>query len=357
MDTDELLQSFMEASTFTNALEGSASHKIFFAAVGQLSGGTIRITPRDNEAAHIIQLLQNRYGTRLQLHEVYGFGLAEDQFKEESKRHWRTTGHLLVEDGTPILSIHCHEDGEAAVQVLQKPAVVALCEAIAQGLQDVMQRHIDVHHQAFNAPSFFSDYRRVLPHGGGFFQLHTPRELDDIHAITDRYRMYRLGMEGMPTRLSRFLGWVGESGTLARFASEMGEVTLDACDVLFYAGVREDHGRLLKLAERAARPTSWQIRQRIHYDPFDASPYSVVLEQAFHGHLRVETTWVYFAKEEQTRAFCEHFRGTQLGPLDAVAPQTLIELGVTKLEGNALGALKDVPLAPEPPRMTWGKVQ
>ena len=356
MNTEQLLQSFIEASTCANALEGSASHKIFFAAIGQLSGNTIRVTPRDNDAAHIIEHLRNHYEDRLMLHEVYGFGLEEDVFKEESKRHWRTTGHLLTLDGTPILSVRCHEDGEAAVQVLQKQAVSDLCEAVAQALQGVMHKHIHAHSPTFNASAFFSDYRRMFPHGGGFFQLHTPRELDNFNSVTDRYRMYLLGKEGMPTRLSRFLRWSQPTGTMAQFASEMGEVEVDACDVLFCAGLQEDHARLLKLAERAVRPTSWAIRQRIHYDPFEASPYSVVLEQAFHGHLRVETTWVYFAKQEQATAFCARFRGTQMGTLDEVPAETLIELGVTKLEGSALGKLQDVPLAPEPERMAWGKV-
>lgn len=356
MDTDQLLQSFIEASPCSNALEGSASHKIFFAAMGQLSGGTIRITPRDNEALHVIQSLQAHYSDRLQLHEVYGFGLAEDVFKEESKRHWRTTGHLLTLDGASILSVRCHEDGEAAVQVLDKAAASALCRVVIDGLHSVVTRHIEQHNLAFNASAFFSDYRRVMPHGGGFFQLHTPRDLDDFNSVTDRYRMYLLGKEGMPTRLSRFLGWQNQSGTAARFASEVGEVEVDACDVLFYAGVQEDHGRLLKLSERAARPTSWTIRQRIHYDPFDGSPYSVVLEQAFHGHLRVDTIWVYFVKEAEAVAFCERFRGIQMGPIDAVSPEILIEMGVTKLEGAALGALQNVALAPAPKSMSWGKV-
>lgn len=58
----------------------------------------------------------------------------------------------------------------------------------------------------------------------------------------------------MPTRLSRFLGWSGDSGTQARFASEAGEVEANARDVLFCVGMQEDRPRLLKLAERAARP-------------------------------------------------------------------------------------------------------
>jgi hypothetical protein len=115
----------------------------------------------------------------------------------------------------------------------------------------------------------------------------------------------------MPTRLSRFLGWSADS-TQARFASEAGEVEVNARDVLFYVGVQEDRPRLLKLAERAARPTSWALRQRIHYVPFDASPYSVVLEQAFHGHLRLEAVWVYFVKKADAVALCA-FPGRRWG--------------------------------------------
>jgi hypothetical protein len=37
-----------------------------------------------------------------------------------------------------------------------------------------------------------------MPHGGGFFQLHAPRELDDFSSVTDRYRMYLLGKEACP---------------------------------------------------------------------------------------------------------------------------------------------------------------
>lgn len=354
MDTDQLLHSFMEASPCSNALEGSAAHKIFFAAIGQLSGGAIRMAPRDNAALHTIQLLQSRYGERLQLHEVYGFGLATDTFKEEAKRHWRTTGHLLTQDGTPILSVRCHEDGEAAVQVLQPQAVQALCATVMEGLQTMLHQHVGQQNPSFNASAFFSDYRRVMPHGGGFFQLHTPRELDNFSSVTDRYRMYLLGKEGMPTRLSRFLGWNEEQGGMARFASEVGEVVVDASDVLFYVGVQEDHHRLLKLSERAARPTSWAVRQRIHHDPFDTSPYSVVLDQAFHGHLHVETVWVYFVKKAEAIAFCDHFQEPQMGMLDAVAPATLTALGVTKLEGAALGALQGVALATAPQPMAWG---
>ena len=355
MDTEQLLHSFLEASPSTPALNGSVAHKIFFAAIGQLSGGAIRLTPRDNTALHTLQLLQSRYADRLQLHEVYSFGLAADTFKEESKRHWRTTGHLLTLDGAPILSVRCHEDGEAAVQVLHKQAVTALCNVVIEGLQDALLRHIDQQNTSFNASAFFSDYRRVMPHGGGFFQLHAPRELDDFSSVTDRYRMYLLGKEGMPTRLSRFLGWSADSSTQARFASEVGEVEVDARDVLFYVGVQEDRQRLLKLSERAARPTSWALRQRIHYDPFDTSPYSVVLEQAFHGHLHVETVWVYFVKKPEAVAFCEHFRGPQMGALDDVAPSALTALGVTKLEGAALGKLTGQALAPAPQPMAWGQ--
>ena len=355
MDTDQLLRSFMEASPCSNALEGSAGHKIFFAAIGQLSGGAIRIAPRDGAALQTIQLLQSRYGERLQLHEVYGFGLATDTFKEEAKRHWRTTGHLLTQDGHPILSVRCHEDGEAAVQVLQPQAVKDLCATVMEGLQSMLNSHIAQQPPNFNASAFFSDYRRVMPHGGGFFQLHTPRELDNFSSVTDRYRMYLLGKEGMPTRLSRFLGWCDEQSTLAQFASEVGEVLVDACDVLFYVGVQEDHHRLLKLSERAARPTSWAIRQRIHHDPFDLSPYSVVSEQAFHGHLHVETVWVYFVKKSEAVAFCDHFHGPQMGMLNAVPPATLAALGVTKLEGAELGALEGAVLADAPQPMAWSK--
>jgi hypothetical protein len=356
MDTEQLLQSFLEASPSANALEGSAQQKIFFAAIAQLSGGSLRLPPRSPDTQHVQQLLHQHYGERLQLHEVYGFGLAQDAFKEEAKRHWRTTGHLLTLDGMPLLSVRCHEDGEAVVQVLQAQEVAVLCKMVLQGMLDLMQRHTHQQHQSFNASAFFSDYRRVLPHGGGFFQLHTPRDLDDFHTVTDRYRMYLLGKQGMPTHLSRFLGWSQAHGSLARFASEAGEVEVDACDVLFCAGLQEDHPRLLKLAQRAARPTSWALRPRIHYDPFDASPYSVVIEQALHGHLRVDTTWVYFAQQREALQFCERYRGPQQGLLDALDPETLTALGVTKLEGSALGKLQGVKLAPEPERMSWGKV-
>lgn len=355
MDTAQLLQSFLEASPATNAMEGSAQHKILFAAISHLSGGVIRIAPRSSEALDIVQGLQTRYGERLQLCEIYGFGLAEDTFKEEAKRHCRTTGHLLTLDGAPILSVRCHEDGEAAVQVLEPQATTDLCTAVAQGIQALLARHIQQHKLPFNASAFFSDFRRVLPHGGGFFQLHTPRELDDFHSVTDRYRMYLLGKEGMPTRLSRFLEWTESIGEQALFASEVGEVEVNACDVLFYAGLQEDHARLLKLAQRAARPTSWALRQRIHYDPFDQSPYGVVIEQAFYGNLRVETAWVYFAKETEAKAFCARFKGPQAGPIDDVSPETLIAMGVTKLEGAALGRLEGVALAPAPQAMAWGK--
>ncbi|MEG2046264.1 MAG: hypothetical protein RR100_05375, partial [Comamonas sp.] len=81
----------------------------------------------------------------------------------------------------------------------------------------------------------------------------------------------------------------------------------------------------------------------------------VVLEQAFHGHLHVETVWVYFVKEAEAVAFCECFRGPQMGPLDDVAPSTLAALGVTKLEGAALGKLDGQALAPAPQPMAWGK--
>lgn len=354
MDTDQLLQSFMEASPSANALEGRAQHQIFFAALTELTGGTLRMAPRSSEAEHVLQLLQATYGERLQLFEIYGFGLAEDLFKEEAKRHWRNTGHLLALEGVPLLSVRCHENGEAVVQVLHPEAVTALCHTVLRGLQAVMQRHTGLLHQGFNATAFFSDYRRVLPHGGGFFQLHTPRELDDFHSVTDRYRMYLLGKEGMPTRLSRFLGWSQERGNLARFASEMGEVEVDASDVLLCAGLLEDHGRLLKLAQRAARPTSWTLRQRIHQDPFDASPYSVVLEQAVHGHLRVDSIWVYFAQNSDARRFCERYRGPQTGTLDRVPASELAAHGVTKLEGAHLGLLQGATLAPEPARMQWG---
>lgn len=355
MDTAQLLQSFLEASPATSALEGSAQQKILFAAIGQLSGGTLRLALRSNEAQEVIQELQTIYADRLQLSEVYGFGLAEDTFKEEAKRHWRTTGHLLTLDGTPILSVRCHEDGEAAVQVLEPQATIELCNAVTQGIQALLARQIQKQPLPFNASAFFSDFRRVLPHGGGFFQLHTPRELDDFHSVTDRYRMYLLGKEGMPTRLSRFLEWTESIGEQALFASEVGEVEVNACDVLFYAGLQEDHARLLKLAQRAARPTSWALRQRIHYDPFDQSPYGVVVEQAFHGNLRVETAWVYFAKDAEAKAFCARFKGPQAGPLDDVSPDTLIAMGVTKLEGAALGKLEGVALAPAPQAMAWGK--
>ena len=87
--------------------------------------------------------------------------------------------------------------GEAAVQVLHKQAVTALCNVVIEGLQDALLRHIDQQNPSFNASAFFSDYRRVMPHGGGFFQLHAPRELDDFSSVTDRYRMYLLGKEGM----------------------------------------------------------------------------------------------------------------------------------------------------------------
>lgn len=355
MDTEQLLQSFLEASPSANALEGSAQQKIFFAAIAQLSGGSIRLPLRSPDTQHVLQLLVQQYEERLQLHEVYGFGLAQDAYKEESKRHWRTTGHVLTLDGTPVLSVRCHEDGEAVVQVLQEQEVGALCKMVLQGMLDLMERHTHQLHQSFNASAFFSDYRRVMPHGGGFFQLHTPRELDDFYSVTDRYRMYLLGKEGMPTHLSRFLGWSQANGSLAQFASDVGEVEVDACDVLFCAGLQEDHSRLLKLAQRAARPTAWTLRPRVHYDPFDASPYSVVIEQALHGHLRVDTTWVYFAQQREAQHFCERYRSAQPGLLDAMDPKELAALGVTKLEGPALGRLQGVTLAPEPARMSWGK--
>jgi len=355
MDTDQLLHSFLEASPCTPALGDSTARKIFFAALGQLSGGAIRIAPRDPAALHTLEQLQTHYADRLLLHEVYSFGLAADRFKEESKRHWRTTGHLLTLDGTPILAVHCHEDGEAAVQVLHQPAVATLCKVVIDSLHAMLTRHIAQQNPSFNASAFFSDYRRVMPHGGGFFQLHAPHELDDFSSVTDRYRMYLLGKEGMPTRLSRFLGWSADRGTQARFASEAGEVEVNARDVLFYVGVQEDRPRLLKLAERAARPTSWALRQRIHYVPFDASPYSVVLEQAFHGHLRLEAVWAYFVKKADAVAFCAHFQGPQMGPLDAVEPATLAALGVTRLEGAALGKLDGQALAPAPQPLVWGK--
>lgn len=136
------------------------------------------------------------------------------------------------------------------MQVLHQPRVAALCKVVTNSLQAMLTRHIAQQNPSFNASAFFSDYRRVMPHGGGFFQLHAPRELDDFSSVTDRYRMYLLGKEGMPTRLRRFLGWSGDSGTQARFASEAGEVEVNARDVLFCVGVQEDRPRLLKLAAR-----------------------------------------------------------------------------------------------------------
>jgi len=58
MDTDQLLHSFLEASPCTPALGDSTARKIFFAALGQLSGGAIRIAPRDPAALHTLEQLQ-----------------------------------------------------------------------------------------------------------------------------------------------------------------------------------------------------------------------------------------------------------------------------------------------------------
>lgn len=52
-------------------------------------------------------------------------------------------------------------------------------------------------------------------------------------------------------------------------------------------------------------------------------------------------------------AFCAHFQGPQMGPLDAMDPATLAALGVTRLEGAALGKLDGQALAPTP--QVWGK--
>jgi hypothetical protein len=74
--------------------------------------------------------------------------LAADRFKEESKRHWRTTGHLLTLDGTPILAVHCHEDGEAAV--LHRQPAAALCRSS----RAMLTRHIAQQNPSFNASAF-----------------------------------------------------------------------------------------------------------------------------------------------------------------------------------------------------------
>lgn len=191
MDTDQLLHSFLEVSPCTPALRDSTARKIFFAALGQLSGRTIRIAPPDPAALHTLEQLQAHYADRLLLHEVYSFGLAADRFKEESKRHWRTTGHCSP--WTPsLLVVHRHEEGEAAMQVLHQPAVAALCKVVTDSLQAMLTHHIAQQNPSFNASAFFSDYRRVMPHGDGFLQLHASRELDDFSCVTDRYRMYLL---------------------------------------------------------------------------------------------------------------------------------------------------------------------
>jgi hypothetical protein len=53
-------------------------------------------------------------------------------------------------------------------------------------------------------------------------------------------------------------------------------------------------------------------------------------------------------KKADAVAFCAHFQGPQMGPLDAVDPATLAALGVTRLEGAALGKLDGQALAPAP---------
>ena len=73
------------------------------------------------------------------------------------------------------------------------------------------------------------------------------------------------------------------------------------------------------------------------------------------GLERLEAVWAYFVKKADAVAFCAHFQGPQMGPLDAVDPATLAALGVTRLEGAALGKLDGQALAPAPQPLVWGK--
>jgi hypothetical protein len=63
---------------------------------------------------------------------------------------------------------------------------------------------------------------------------------------------------------------------------------------------------------------------------------------------------VYFVKKADAVAFCAHFQGPQMGPLDAVDPATLAALGVTRLEGGTGQAGRASP-GTRPQPLVWGK--